>query len=111
MTITTTEHKRCYLVKTEGRIDSSNGDELLDVFKSLNQDGHYNIVFDMADVNFMSSKGWWVLIETQKACRQYNRGEIVLAKVQEKIESSLDLVGLNNYFTIFDDVVSAVGSF
>ncbi len=111
MAITTTEFKRCHLVKMDGRIDSNTGDDLLKVFNSLNENDQYKIVFDMTDVDFMSSKGWWVLIETQKVCRRYNRGELVLAGVQDKILSSLDLVGMSHYFKIFDDAVSAVGQF
>jgi anti-sigma B factor antagonist len=95
----------------EGRIDSNTGDDLYKVFNSLHENDHYKIVFDMTDIDFMSSKGWWVLIETQKACRRYNRGELVLAGVQDKILASLDLVGMSHYFKIFDDVVSAVGQF
>jgi anti-sigma B factor antagonist len=94
-----------------GRIDSSNGDELHKVFKSLNDDGHFKLVFDMEDIDFMSSKGWWVLIETQKACKRYNRGELVLAMVQPKILDALDLVGMSNYFQVYDEIVSAVASF
>jgi len=109
--ITTTEYKRCHVVKMEGRIDSSNGDEVYKVFQALNDKEKYKIVFDMSEVGFMSSKGWWVLIETQKACKRYNRGELVLSGVQEKILASLDLVGMKNYFNLFDDVVSAVASF
>ena len=111
MAITTTEFKRCYLVKMDGRIDSNTGDALLKVFNSLNENDHYKIVFDMSDIDFMSSKGWWVLIETQKSCRRYNRGELVLAGVQDKILSSLDLVGMSHYFKIYKDAVSAVGQF
>ena len=111
MAITTTEYKRCHLVKMDGRIDSATGDELHKVLKSLNEKGFYKIVFDMTDVDFLSSKGWWVLIETQKACKRYNRGELVLANVQSKILESLDLVGMSNYFRVFEDIVSAVASF
>jgi anti-sigma B factor antagonist len=85
------------MVTMDGRIDSSNADQLHDVMKSLNEDGRYKIIFNMSNVDFMSSKGWWVLIETQKVCKRYNRGELVLTNVQGKIRSS--------------DDVSAVGSF
>jgi anti-sigma B factor antagonist len=95
----------------DGRIDSSTGDELHRVFNSVNDNGNYKIVFDMEEIEFMSSKGWWVLIETQKVCKRYNRGELVLANVPDKILSSLDLVGMSNYFQVFDDVVSAVAFF
>jgi anti-sigma B factor antagonist len=111
MTITTEEYKRCDLVRKVGRVDSSNADELHQALKAINELGRYKIVFDMGDVDFMSSKGWWVLIETQKACKRYNRGELVLANVSNKIRESLDLVGMSEYFHIFDDAVSAVGSF
>lgn len=111
MTITTTEYKRCHVVKMEGRIDSQTGDGLHKALLALTDAGHYKLVFDMTSVEFMSSKGWWVLIETQKVCRRYNRGELILASVPARIASSLDLVGMSNYFQVFDDVVSAVGHF
>ncbi len=111
MEFTTSEFKRCDLIKTAGRIDGSNAPQLEELLSSLNEAGKYKIVFDMSGVNFMSSAGWWVLIRTQKACRRYKRGELVLACVDPKIRGSLDLVGMTSYFKIFDDVTSAVGSF
>ncbi|GAG84158.1 unnamed protein product, partial [marine sediment metagenome] len=50
-------------------------------------------------------------IETQKNCKRYNRGELVLTGVQERIQDSLNLVGMGSYFQIFDDVLSAVANF
>lgn len=111
MAITTSEYKRCTLVKMDGRIDSNTGDSLMEAFEAVQDSGIYKIIFDMTDVEFMSSKGWWVLIQTQKACKRYNRGELVLAAVPQKIKDSLDLVGMNHYFNIYDDVISAVGAF
>ena len=111
MTISTSEYKRCTLVKMVGRVDSSTGDGLHDVFKAIQEGGQYKIVFDMSEVDFMSSKGWWVLIQTQKACKRYNRGELILANVQSQILSSLDLVGMSHYFNIFEDTVDAVAEF
>ena len=86
MEITTTEYKRCNVVKTVGRIDSYTAPELEESLSALTNEGKYKIVLDMEDVDFMSSKGWWVLIETQKNCKRYNRGELVLTGVQEKSE-------------------------
>ena len=111
MEITSTEHRRCTVIKADGRVDSYTAPQLEEVFKAVTDHGVYKIVFDMTDVNFMSSKGWWVLIETQKVCKRYNRGELVLSTVDERIRGSLDLVGMSTYFQIFDDVTDAVGSF
>lgn len=111
MAISTTNYKHCTLVKMDGRVDSETGDSLMKAFEKIQEEGVYKLVFDMSDVTFFSSKGWWVLIQAQKACKRYNRGELVLANVPDKIKEALDLVGLEHYFQVYDDVVGAVGSF
>ncbi len=109
MEIQTTEYKRCTIVKTSGRIDGSNAPQLGEAFKALTEKGVFNLAFDMADITFMASAGWWVLIDTQKTCKP--RGELVLVNVDKGIRESLKLVGMGSYFTIYDDLTSAVGSF
>jgi anti-sigma B factor antagonist len=111
MEIKTTQLKRSDVVDVNGRIDSFTAPNLEEVLTDITGKGRYKIVIDMSDVDFMSSKGWWVLIETQKACKRYNRGELVLVGVQDRIRESLDLVGMGSYFKIFDDITAAVGSF
>jgi anti-sigma B factor antagonist len=111
MEVTTTQFKRCDLVKMGGRVDSSTAPHLAKALTTLTEAGRFKIIFDMSDVNFMSSKGWWVLIDTQKTCKRYRRGELVLANVNAEIQSSLDLVGMGSYFRIFNDLTSAVGTF
>jgi anti-sigma B factor antagonist len=111
MELETTNYKRCDLVKAAGRIDGSTAPQLEEVMNELTENGRYKIVFDMTEVNFMSSAGWWVLIRTQKKCKRYKRGELVLANVDPKIQNSLELVGMGTYFQVFDNVTDAVGSF
>jgi anti-anti-sigma factor len=111
MEITTTDYKRCTVLKTSGRVDGSNAPELREAFQKITEGGNYNIVFDMTDVNFMASAGWWVLIDTQKFCKQANRGELVLANVDKGIMDSLKIVGMDGYFKTFNDITSAVGGF
>lgn len=111
MEITTTEYKRCTVLKTSGRVDGSNAPELREAFRTITESGDHNIVFDMTEVHFMASAGWWVLIDTQKTCKQATRGELVLSNVDKGIMDSLKIVGMDGYFKTFDDVTSAVGSF
>lgn len=111
MDIETSDYKRCTLIKTNGRIDGSNAPELAEALKALTDSGKYKIVFDMLEVNFMASAGWWVLIDTQKTCKQFGRGELVLANVEPGIQESLNLVGMGDYFKTYNDVTTAVGSF
>jgi len=111
MNFTTTSFKRCEVLKTSGRIDGSTAPELEAALKAITDAGKHNIVFDMAEINFLSSAGWWVLIGTQKECKKLSRGELVLANVDQTIRDSLKLVGMEEYFKSFDDITTAVGSF
>lgn len=110
MDIQSTEYKRCTVIKASGRIDGSNAPELGAALKQLNANGIYNVVFDMTDIKFMASAGWWVLIDVQKSAKPKG-GELVLAAIDNGIRDSLKLVGMDSYFKIYDDLVSAVGSF
>ena len=109
MEILTTEYKRCIVLKTSGRIDGSNAQQLSQALKTIIANGVKNIVFDMGEVVFMASAGWWVLIDTQKSCKP--SGELVLANIDQGIKDSLNLVGMGSYFKTFEDVTSAVGNF
>jgi len=48
---------------------------------------------------------------SQKECKKYGRGELVLLNVDQGIQDSLKLVGMETYFKVFDDITDAVGSF
>lgn len=112
MEFSTIEYKRCTLVKVAGQLNGSTAPELEKALNTIvDERGVYKLVLDMTNVTFVSSAGWWVLIETQKKCKRYNRGEVVLAAVDKRIQDSLRLVGMDTYFKIFDDVTSAVASF
>ena len=111
MDITTKQYRRCDLVKMKGRIDSQTAQGLKDTFNAITDEGRFRIVFDMSEVNFISSIGIWVLLDTQKTCKRYNRGELVITGINEKIRYTLDLAGLIHFFKIYDNVLEAVGSY
>ena len=109
MDIQTTDYKRCTVIKTSGRVDGSNAPMLAQALKAVTTKGINNIVFDMSEISFVASAGWWVLIDTQKTCKP--SGELVLVKVDKGIKDSLNLVGMGSYFRTFDDLTTAVGYF
>jgi anti-sigma B factor antagonist len=111
MEVTTKQFKRCDLVKATGRIDSNTAPQLGEAFNAIHKADRFKIVFDMSEVDFISSAGLRVLISTQKTCKRWNRGEIVLARVPQRIHETLDLAGFVPLFKFFDDPVEAVGTF
>ena len=110
MDISTTPYNRCDVIKMAGRVDTYTAPKLQEAMDELINDGHFNLIFDMSEVDFLSSKGLWVLTETQKKAKK-NSGKLVLAHTNDKIRGSFELVGMGGYFDIFDDITTAVGSF
>ncbi len=111
MDVTTTQYKHCDLVKASGRVDSQSAPRLAEVFDAIIEAGRFKIVFDMAGIDFISSAGLRVLIDAQKTCKRWGRGEVVLAGVPGPVREVLDLVGFVPLFKFFDDATAAVGGF
>ena len=110
MELTFSQYKRCDLVKAEGRIDSNTAPKLEEAFNAIIEGGQPGIVFDMDAVDFISSRGIWVLLETQKICKRA-KGKLALVNVSEEMLHSLDLAGVKHFVEIYDDLLAAVGSF
>jgi anti-sigma B factor antagonist len=111
MDISHTSHNRCELITVSGRIDSATSDQLESQIKELQDAGKFNVAADLSGVDFISSRGLWVLIEAQKKSNHGDQGKIVLAGLSEKIKSSFELVGMDKFFTYYEDALAAVGSF
>jgi anti-sigma B factor antagonist len=111
MELTTEKFRRCDLVKATGRIDSQTAPQLEEAFRGITGDGRFRIVFDMSGVQFVSSAALRAMIDAQKTCKRWNRGELVLAAVPQRIHETLDLAGFVPLFKFFNDSVKAVGSF
>jgi anti-sigma B factor antagonist len=111
MEVTTTGFKRCALVKVTGRVDSQTSPQLADALGALTDGGQFRIVLDVSETSFMSSSGLRVLINVQKTCKRWNRGQVVLAAVPQLILEALDLAGFVPLFQIFDTTTEAVASF
>lgn len=105
------QYKHCDLAKVSGRVDSSTAPKFAECLNQITENGRYKIVIDCSEVQFLSSAGLRVLISTQKNCKRYNRGEVVLAAVPANILAVLDLAGFTSLFKIYDDVITAVGTF
>jgi anti-sigma B factor antagonist len=111
MEIKSTVLKRCVLVTIEGRIDSATAPQLQEALNELIDEGNFKLVLDLNQVDFISSAGLWVLVNAQKKCKRFNRGELVLACIPQRIMDALDLAGFIPYFKTYKDTARAVGSF
>ena len=111
MEITAKQFKNCDLLVVSGRVDSSTAPQLTEALEGVTGHGRYKVVLDMSAMEYMSSAGFRALLSSQRVCKRYNRGEIVLAVVPQRIQEALELAGFTELFKTYDDAVEAVGSF
>ena len=109
--VSTTQFKRCDVVRATGRIDSHNAPRLADAFNAIINANRFKIVFDMEAVEYISSAGLRAMIDTQKTCKRWTRGELLLAGMPAHIRETMDLVGFVPLFRCFDNVTTAVATF
>lgn len=108
--IVRTELKRCDLFKLAGRFDSNRAQDVSNALRQSMNLGHYHLVLDMTDVEYISSGFLRVLVATQKETRRFNRGDVYLAAPTQRIQDVLKLAGLTEMFKTFATPEEAVGS-
>ncbi len=111
MEVTTQEFKHCELISLKGRVDSASAPQFSQALEAITGKGHYKIVVDMSNLEYMSSAGFRALLVAQRNCKRYNRGEVVLSSVPARIREALELAGFTELFKLFDDNLKAVGNF
>jgi anti-sigma B factor antagonist len=111
MEISNKEFKHCDMLIVKGRVDSSTAPQFSQALEAITESGRFKIVVDMTDLEYMSSAGFRALLASQRACKRYNRGEVVLAAVPERIQEALELAGFTELFKTYKEPLAAVGSF
>lgn len=111
MKVETKEFKHCNLLTVIGRVDSATAPQFTQALDSQMDKGVFKLVIDMKELEYMSSAGFRALLAAQRNCKRYNRGEVILANVPDRIGEALELAGFTELFKTFDDPLEAVGSF
>ena len=121
------------VIHLDGRLDSSNYQNLIDEAKKLHAAGARHLILDMTNLTYISSAG---LVAVQSTAKLF-RGEslpdveagwnairsldkeraggkqqnVKLLKLSPKVQSVLDMVGFAEFFEIYTDLKQAVASF
>ena len=111
MEISAQEFKHCDLFTLKGRVDSATAPQMAQALETANESGKYKLVIDMTGLEYMSSAGFRALLAAQRNSKKYNRGEVVLVNVPDRIREALELAGFTELFKTFDDTLTAVGHF
>ena len=92
-----------YKFSVEGRLDGNTTPELESILKPVLAQNPKSIILDMAGLDFISSAGVRLLIETQKALSA-NKGTVLLVNLQPQILKVLEIIKALPGITVFRNV-------
>jgi anti-sigma B factor antagonist len=98
------------VLSVQGYVDTTTSAELEESLKRLLKKGRYNIVVDLAGVNYISSAGWGIFISEIKSIRE-NGGDLKLASMIGDVYEVFELLEFQTILQSFDSVEEAIKSF
>ncbi|MBD3233904.1 MAG: anti-sigma factor antagonist [candidate division Zixibacteria bacterium] len=98
------------LVRVDGVIDTMTATELEKVISSLLEQKRFNIIIDLAGVDYISSAGWGIFISNIREIRQQS-GDIKLARMIANVYEIFELLEFDSILKAFDNLEDAKADF
>jgi anti-sigma B factor antagonist len=98
------------VVRLAGYLDAHTFERLEEAIAELFSKGHYKLVVDLGEVEYISSAGAGVFIGTLSEAHEHN-GNIVLMNPTANVREVFDLLGLTTIFQVVDDRATALAAF
>ncbi|UCE24759.1 MAG: STAS domain-containing protein [Candidatus Zixiibacteriota bacterium] len=97
-------------IRVDGVIDTLTAGDLEEVIDSLLKRDRYNLIVDLAGVDYISSAGWGIFISHIKEVRA-NGGDIKLANMISNVHEIYELLEFDNVLAVYSSVDEARDSF
>ena len=110
MDITVTQQGNVTVVALAGAMDVSEAEKASGVLNAQLRDGRTRLVADATQLEFVSSTGLRVFVQTLKEANRRG-GDFRLAGARPNLHKVLEITGLTSLFKFYPDVNAAVASF
>lgn len=98
-----------YIVAPQADVDMSFSPKLRESLRNAQSAGPERVVVDLTNVHYMDSSGLATLIEAMKNSRAA-KTRLILCGMSDKVRAIFEIARLNQYFTIADDLDSALSA-
>jgi len=98
------------VLSVAGRVEIRTSPQLKDIIMAHIDKGEQQLLFDLSDLEYISSSGLGVLLHTAKML-QAKKGRVVLCSLKAHINEVFKICGFDNVFPIFESCEEALGSF
>ncbi len=98
------------VIKVGGYIDFTTSDELDRVLQEQVKKRNYRIILDLADVDYISSRGWSIFLSRIKEIRD-NNGDLKLARMKPDVFEVFELLEFFWFIRSYQTIEEAVKDF
>lgn len=95
------------VVRPMGDVDMSRSPELRTALRSAQESSPRKLVVDLDEVGYMDSSGLATLVEAMRKAKSASTS-MVLCSMNDKVRAIFEIARLNQFFTIVDDLDSAL---
>jgi len=95
------------LLGVRGRLDQNLTPQLEASLTKLLDEGHYHLIIDLTEVNYINSGGLRCLVSAWRRARQQN-GNVVLSGLNTRLDEIFSMVGFDKVFRIYPDPNAAL---
>lgn len=98
------------VIKVGGYIDTTTSSEVERALNSILKQGHYKIVIDLGNVDYISSAGWGIFISEIKSIRE-NAGDLKLVRMIPDVYEIFELLEFHHILDVYDTTQEAIRKF
>lgn len=98
------------MIHLDGELDLSAAPTLRSLFQNLLNDGHANLLLDVAQVSFIDSAGLGILVNSYKLARERG-GDLKIAHAGPQLRKLFQLTQIDRFFEFYDTREEATQAF
>ncbi len=98
------------LIKVGGYIDFTTSDEIDNIIASLINSKSYNIIINLEDVDYISSRGWSIFLSKIKEIRD-NGGDLKLANLKPDVFQVFEVLEFFWFLKTYNSLDEAISEF
>jgi len=98
------------VVKVGGYIELRASEELDKAIDDLVKAGEYNLIVDLKDVDYISSRGWSIFLSKIKVLRE-NKGDLKLVNMQPEVYEVYKVLEFFWFLRVYNSIESAIEDF
>ncbi len=95
------------ICRISGKLDANTASEVEKNLQNAINSGNKKLVLDLQGLDYISSAGIRVLLQTNKKMESF-KGEMIITSLNKKVLEIFTISGLNHFFVLTDSVNGAI---